>query len=153
MAWATFWVIFFLKFIWSPRLWYTPTVIERAYIKVFFQEVQRCRKKLSIWVDALQPGLPDGLFSSQKSIFGSIWVGLGMENVVKLYDHFEYFTAIWYILWQIGIVCTHLVHCSHFGMFGPRKIWQHWLQLCTTGFIISPRFFSSTCLGPTLNWM
>jgi hypothetical protein len=53
--------------------------------------------------------LPDGLFSSQKSIFGSIWVGLGMENVVKLYDHFEYFTAIWYILWQIGIVCRNWV--------------------------------------------
>jgi hypothetical protein len=71
------------------------------------------------------PGLPDGLFLNQKSKFGDILEGLGMENVVKLYDHFEYFTAMWYILWQFGIVCTHLVYFSLFGMFGPRKIWQH----------------------------
>jgi hypothetical protein len=32
--------------------------------------------------------------------------------------------AIWYNLWPFGIVCGHLVYFSHFGMFGPRKIWQ-----------------------------
>jgi hypothetical protein len=69
--------------------------------------------------------LPDGLYLNQKSTLGDILEGLGMENVVKLYDHFEYFTAMWYILWQFGIVCTHLVYFSLFGMFGPRKIWQH----------------------------
>jgi hypothetical protein len=39
-------------------------------------------------------GLPDGLFSNQKS---PIWVnleGLAMENVDKSYDHLVYFTAI-----------------------------------------------------------
>jgi hypothetical protein len=32
--------------------------------------------------------------------------------------------AIWYNLWPFSIVCGHLVYLSHFGMFGPRKIWQ-----------------------------
>jgi hypothetical protein len=47
--------------------------------------------------------LPDGIFSNQKSNFGYIFVGLGMEKVGIFYDHFEYFTAIWYILWPFGI--------------------------------------------------
>jgi hypothetical protein len=51
-----------------------------------------------------QPGLPDGLFSNQKSKFGCILEGFGMENVVIFYDHFEYITAISYILLQFGIV-------------------------------------------------
>jgi hypothetical protein len=29
----------------------------------------------------------------------------------------------------IGTVCGHLVYFSHFGMFGPRKIWQPWVTL------------------------
>jgi hypothetical protein len=45
-----------------------------------------------------QSGLPDGLFLYQKSLSEKILEGIGMENVVILYDHFEYFTAIWYIL-------------------------------------------------------
>jgi hypothetical protein len=36
----------------------------------------------------------------------------------------EYFMAIWHNAWQFGIVCGRLVYFSHFGMFGPRKIWQ-----------------------------
>jgi hypothetical protein len=42
------------------------------------------------------PGLPDGLFSNQKSQFGKNLNGLGMENVRIFYDHLEYFRAIWY---------------------------------------------------------
>jgi hypothetical protein len=49
-----------------------------------------------------------------------------MENVVIIYDHLEYFTAIWYNLWPFGIVIGHLLYFSRFGMFGPRKIWQPW---------------------------
>jgi hypothetical protein len=56
-------------------------------------------------------GLPDGLFSNQKSRLGKNLEGLGIENVVTFYDHLEYFTAIWHNL-------------QPFGMFGPRKIWQ-----------------------------
>jgi hypothetical protein len=47
-----------------------------------------------------------------------------MENVVTFYDCLEYFMAIWYNLWQLGIVCGHMLYISQFGMFGPRKIWQ-----------------------------
>jgi hypothetical protein len=32
--------------------------------------------------------------------------------------------AIWYNLWQLVTVGGHLVYFSHFGIFGPRKIWQ-----------------------------
>jgi hypothetical protein len=48
-----------------------------------------------------------------------------MEKVGIFYDHMECFTAIFYNLWPFGIVCGHLVYFSQFGMFGPRKIWQH----------------------------
>jgi hypothetical protein len=68
--------------------------------------------------------LPDGLFSNQKI---PIWVNFGGSFNGKcwyFYDHLEYFTAIWYILWQFVIVCGNLVYFSRFGMFGPRKIWQ-----------------------------
>jgi hypothetical protein len=40
-------------------------------------------------------GLPDGLFSNQKSQFGSIWEGLRLENVNIFYGHLKYFTDIW----------------------------------------------------------
>jgi hypothetical protein len=33
-----------------------------------------------------------------------------MEIVTLFYDHLVYFKAIWYILWQCGIVCGHLVY-------------------------------------------
>jgi hypothetical protein len=71
-------------------------------------------------------GLPDGLFSYQKYQFGYILEGLEIENVCIFYFHFEYFTATRYILWHFGIVCSNFVYFYHFGMFGPRKIWQHW---------------------------
>jgi hypothetical protein len=41
------------------------------------------------------PGLPDGLFSNQKS---QIWVNFGIFN-----DHLEYFMAVWYSLWSFVI--------------------------------------------------
>jgi hypothetical protein len=47
-------------------------------------------------------GLPDGLFSNQKSKFGQNWEGLGKENGVILCAHLGYFTAIWYNLWPFG---------------------------------------------------
>jgi hypothetical protein len=37
-----------------------------------------------------------------------------------------YFTAIWYILWSLGIFCGNLVHFSPFWYAVPRKIWQPW---------------------------
>jgi hypothetical protein len=44
------------------------------------------------------PGLPDGLFSNQKSKFGLILVGLRLENVDIFNGHLKYFTDIWDIL-------------------------------------------------------
>jgi hypothetical protein len=39
-------------------------------------------------------GLPDGLFSNQKSQIGKNFQGLGLENVDTFYGHLEYFIAI-----------------------------------------------------------
>jgi hypothetical protein len=77
---------------------------------------------------SLRPGLPDGLFSQQKSQFGYILEGLEMKHVGVFYDTSEYFMAIWYILWPFGIVCGHLVYFSRIGMFRPREIWQPWFH-------------------------
>jgi hypothetical protein len=43
-----------------------------------------------------------------------------MENVDIFYNHWEYFTAIWYDLF--GTVCGHLVHFSRFGMIAPKNL-------------------------------
>jgi hypothetical protein len=51
-----------------------------------------------------------------------------MVNVGMFYDHLEYFMAIWYNLWPLGIVCGHLLYFPRLGMFGPRKIWQPLLR-------------------------
>jgi hypothetical protein len=36
-----------------------------------------------------------------------------MKDVGKFYEHFVYFTSIWYILWPFGIFW------GHFGIFFP----------------------------------
>jgi hypothetical protein len=46
------------------------------------------------------------MFSNQKSQFGSILEGLGMENVGIFYGHLEYITVIWYTLCPFGILVT-----------------------------------------------
>jgi hypothetical protein len=43
-------------------------------------------------------GLPDGLFSNQKSKFWQILEGLAMEDVGILYGHLVHFTVFCYIL-------------------------------------------------------
>jgi hypothetical protein len=65
----------------------------------------------------LRAGLPDGLFSNQKSHFGLIFEGLRLENVDIFYGHLEYlrnfwifydhwvhFVIIWYIFFGFGIM-------------------------------------------------
>jgi hypothetical protein len=47
-------------------------------------------------------------FSHQKIQFGNILEGIGMKNVGIFYDYWEYFTAIWYVLWQFvtfSVIC------------------------------------------------
>jgi hypothetical protein len=64
-------------------------------------------------------GLPDGLFSNQKSQLGYILEGLKLENVYIIYGHTEYilyghlgyFTTIWYILCSYGTFFPVLVSC------------------------------------------
>jgi hypothetical protein len=69
------------------------------------------RKKRNVST-CLQTGLPDGIFSNQKSKFGKIWECLEMKDVGKFYVLLGYvFTAIWYSLWPFGIF-----YC-HFGIF------------------------------------
>jgi hypothetical protein len=43
-------------------------------------------------------GLPDGLFSNQKSQFGKILEVLRLEIVYKFFGRLEYFMEIWDIL-------------------------------------------------------
>jgi hypothetical protein len=70
--------------------------------------------------------LPDGLFSNQKSKFGYILEALECKMLLYFITIWNYFTALWYNVWPLGIVFGHLVYFSRFGMFGPRKIWQPW---------------------------
>jgi hypothetical protein len=65
-------------------------------------------------LNSLQSGLPDGLFSHQKSQFESILEDLRMKNVCIFYDHLEYFTATWYNLWPFGhLVCFPILVCLY----------------------------------------
>jgi hypothetical protein len=70
---------------------------------------------------ASQAGLPDGVFSHQKSQFGQFFEGLKMEKIGVFYDLLEYITDVWYILWPCGnlvaIFSPHFVYCV-------KKIWQ-----------------------------
>jgi hypothetical protein len=64
------------------------------------------------------PGLPDGIFSNQKSQIGYILKGRGMVYVGRFYGCLEYYKVIWqmlwsfgmYILWLFGIFYGHLVN-------------------------------------------
>jgi hypothetical protein len=63
----------------------------------------------------VRTGLPDGLFSNQKSQFGKILEGLILENVVPFgifYGHLGYFMTIWYTLCSFGTFFPVLVSCT-----------------------------------------
>jgi hypothetical protein len=47
--------------------------------------------------------LPDGLFSNQNPNLGKFWMALDWKM-------FQYFMAIWNILWRFGIFYDPLVH-------------------------------------------
>jgi hypothetical protein len=61
-------------------------------------------------------GLPDGIFSNQKSQFGKILEGLAMKYVGVFYVHLVNFTGIWCILWPFGIFVYYLLYFSRFGI-------------------------------------
>jgi hypothetical protein len=75
----------------------------------------------SRWSEA---GLPDGIFSNQKSQFGQILEGLEMENVGIFYGYLENITAIWYILWPFGKLVIIWYFFSQFWFIVSKKIWQ-----------------------------
>jgi hypothetical protein len=68
-------------------------------------------------------GLPDVLFSSQNSNFGSILAGLYMEIVYILCGTWVCFMAIWYISWSFGIFWVCLVYFHPF--------WVNTALICT----------------------
>jgi hypothetical protein len=74
------------------------------------QIVSLARRRLCV------SGLPDGLFSNQKSQFGKKFQGLRLENVDTFYGHLEYFMDIWDILSPFVTFCVHLVHFFSFGI-------------------------------------
>jgi hypothetical protein len=61
-------------------------------------------------------GLPDGIFSNQKSQFGLILECLAMEDVGAFYGHSVNSPAFWHILWPFYLFCGHLVNFPRFGM-------------------------------------
>jgi hypothetical protein len=83
-------------------------------------------------------------FHTKNFNFGTFWRVLECKLLAYFYDHLEYFTTIWYILWPLGIVCVHLVLIYRFGMFGPRKIWQPGRFTCAADeslFLFSQSYF------------
>jgi hypothetical protein len=81
----------------------------------------------------------------------SIWVNFSGPWNWKCWC--TYFMAIWYNLCPFGVVCSHWVYFSHFGIFGPRTIWQkYWTKNCKgdvkdelfPGLLISPQKWSAT---------
>jgi hypothetical protein len=70
-------------------------------------------------------GLPDGIFSNQKSQFGKVLEGLAMEDVSLFYANLAYFKAICYILKPFGILC------GHFGLFSQVSICCTYKNLAT----------------------
>jgi hypothetical protein len=69
-----------------------------------------------------EPGLPDGIFSSQKYQFGEFLEGLKIENVGIFCAHLESIVAIWCVLRSFGNFVVILGHFSPFRYFAPRKI-------------------------------
>jgi hypothetical protein len=58
---------------------------------------------MKLHFEAFKPGLPDGIFSNQKSQFGSILEDLAKEDVDTFYCHLVY-------LRPFGIFCCDLVN-------------------------------------------
>jgi hypothetical protein len=66
-------------------------------------------------------GLPDGIFSSQKSQFLFILGDFEEENFNIFYGHLVYIVSIWYILCSFYIFVTFWYIFAHLGMFYQSK--------------------------------
>jgi hypothetical protein len=78
-------------------------------------------------------GLPDGLFSKQKSKYGKFLEGLALEDVVIFCGHLVYFSTIWYNIWIFGTFCGNLAYISRFGM-----LYQENLATLHGGTLVEP---------------
>jgi hypothetical protein len=65
-------------------------------------------------------GLPDGIFSNQKSKFG-YFLRVLQWKMLYFYGHLFYFTAIWQTLWTFGTVCGNLVYSLPFWVCCTKK--------------------------------
>jgi hypothetical protein len=72
-----------------------------------FQEVQPSH-------DRTETGLPDGIFSNQKSQIGQIFRGFQWKRLA-VFGHLVYFTDIWYNLQPFGIFVGYSVDFPPFG--------------------------------------
>jgi hypothetical protein len=79
-------------------------------------------------------------FQTKNSNLGKFWRALEWKVLLYFMINWEYFMAIWHNVHMA--VCGHLVYFPHFGMFGPRKIWQPW-----SGYGLSD-FFTNTSGHP-----
>jgi hypothetical protein len=99
------------------------TFASSANFYIYFAKYGRRSPFANASGKAFSPGLPDVIFSNQKSQFGQILESLAMKVVGKFYGHLVYFTAIsyifaiWYILLSFWYIFHVLVYCT-------KKIWQ-----------------------------
>jgi hypothetical protein len=63
-----------------------------------------------------------------------------MEDVGIFFGHLVYFTVVWYILWQFGIIVGYLVYFLPFRYVVAIKIWQ-------------PRTKLPKILGAIISWL
>jgi hypothetical protein len=66
-------------------------------------------------------GLPDGSFSNQKSQFGQILEGLGMEKAGIFFGYFEYIKAIWHMVGPFGNLMAIWYLFPRFGILCQDK--------------------------------
>jgi hypothetical protein len=69
----------------------------------------------------MQPGLPDGIFSNQKTKFLD---GLAMEDVDIFYGHLVFLQPMGIIYVHFVIFCSNLVYFSSFWYVVPTTIRQ-----------------------------
>jgi hypothetical protein len=96
------------------------------------------------------PGLPDGLFTSQKSRFGQILEGLRMKNAGIFYGHLEYFTVVWCILCSFDNVVVVWYIYPSFGKLCEEKSGNPDRYQRETGSRIRSRSLFAQDQGPIL---
>jgi hypothetical protein len=69
---------------------------------------------------AFKAGLPDGIFSNQKSQFDYILRASDWKFLVNNYGRSEYWIIIWNILWPFGLFCGLLIYFIPFRYVVPR---------------------------------